>query len=171
MIPEIVTQLPALLPPSSICKTPTTILLSVGGGGLLAGVLTGLVSYNLKDTGVITVETAGADCFAESLRLNGRQGWKMGDKVQVVEMEAITSRAGSLGAKSPAKGIKAQPAGCTVTNDDEGEEGPALFGVFDGHGGSSAAKFAGTTMHTRLRGLESYRKLNIQILRRNKLIK
>ena len=104
MIPEIVTQLPALLPPSSICKTPTTILLSVGGGGLLAGVLTGLVSYNLKDTGVITVETAGADCFAESLRLNGRQGWKMGDKVQVVEMEAITSRAGSLGAKSPAKG-------------------------------------------------------------------
>lgn len=74
-------------------------------------------------------------------------------------------------AKSPAKGIKAQPAGCTVTNDDEGEEGPALFGVFDGHGGSSAAKFAGTTMHTRLRGLESYRKLTIHILRRNKLIK
>lgn len=62
--------------------------------------------------------------------------------------------------KSPAKGIKAQPVGCTLTNDDEGEEGPALFGVFDGHGGSSAAKFAGTTMHSRLRALDSYSMLN-----------
>jgi protein phosphatase 2C family protein 2/3 len=65
---------------------------------------------------------------------------------------------GSAGysAKSPADNIKVQPPGCTVTNDDEGEDGPALFGVFDGHGGSSAAKFAGTTMHTRLRGLDAY---------------
>lgn len=59
-------------------------------------------------------------------------------------------------AKHPADNIKQQPAGCTVSNDDEDDEGPALFGVFDGHGGSSAAKFAGTTMHSRLRALDSY---------------
>lgn len=52
--------------------------------------------------------------------------------------------------------IPAQPVGSTVTNNDEEEDGPALFGVFDGHGGSSVAKFAGTTLHTRLAGLESY---------------
>ncbi|EIW73107.1 hypothetical protein TREMEDRAFT_25513, partial [Tremella mesenterica DSM 1558] len=36
-------------------------------------------------------------------------------------------------------------------------EGPALLGVFDGHGGSTVAKFTGTTFHTRLAGLEAYK--------------
>ena len=58
--------------------------------------------------------------------------------------------------KSPAKDIKVQPQGCTVTNDDPDEDGPALFGVFDGHGGSAVAKFAGTTMYSRLRSLDAY---------------
>jgi protein phosphatase 2C family protein 2/3 len=59
--------------------------------------------------------------------------------------------------------IPVQPAGSTVTNDAIGEDGNALFGVFDGHGGSAVAKFAGTTMHTRLTALESYSEFNLVV--------
>lgn len=52
--------------------------------------------------------------------------------------------------------IPVQPAGSTVSNDKVEETGNALFGVFDGHGGSTVAKFTGSTLHTRLQGLESY---------------
>ncbi|WWD05408.1 hypothetical protein V865_003485 [Kwoniella europaea PYCC6329] len=60
---------------------------------------------------------------------------------------------------TPSPDIPQQPAGSTVTNDNEDEEGNehALFGVFDGHGGSSVAKYSGTTLHTRLAGLDSYK--------------
>ena len=54
------------------------------------------------------------------------------------------------------KDIPVQPAGSTVSNDNQDQTGNALFGVFDGHGGSTVAKFSGSTMHTRLQGLESY---------------
>ncbi|WVQ85699.1 hypothetical protein IAT38_007865 [Cryptococcus sp. DSM 104549] len=63
---------------------------------------------------------------------------------------------------SPASGIAAQPAGSTVSSDNEPEVGNALFGVFDGHGGSAVAKFAGTTLHTRLAGLQSYKSGNYE---------
>ena len=56
----------------------------------------------------------------------------------------------------PDASIPEQPQGSTVTNSHDVDEAHALFGVFDGHGGSSVAKYAGTTMHTRLAGLEEY---------------
>lgn len=52
--------------------------------------------------------------------------------------------------------IPEQPAGSTVTNEHIDANGPALFGVFDGHGGSNVAKYTGTTFHTRLAALEAY---------------
>lgn len=52
--------------------------------------------------------------------------------------------------------IPEQPAGSTVTNDQEDQDGNALICVFDGHGGSSVAKYAGTTLHTRLAALDKY---------------
>jgi protein phosphatase 2C family protein 2/3 len=57
---------------------------------------------------------------------------------------------------TPDKNIPEQPAGSTVTNDGEPEKGLALAGVFDGHGGSTVAKFTGSTLHTRLANLEAY---------------
>lgn len=43
------------------------------------------------------------------------------------------------------------------SGDDKNEkEGPAFFGVFDGHGGSAVAKYTGTTIHARLAALDSY---------------
>jgi L-serine/L-threonine ammonia-lyase len=68
---------------------PDAIVLSVGGGGLLSGVIAGLRRHGWHDVPVIAVETAGADAFAQSV-LAGRQ----------VELPAITSIATSLGARS-----------------------------------------------------------------------
>jgi len=57
---------------------------------------------------------------------------------------------------TPDDSIPEQPAGSTVSNDGGQEKGPALAGVFDGHGGATVAKFTGSTLHTRLANLEAY---------------
>lgn len=54
--------------------------------------------------------------------------------------------------------IPEQPTGSTVTNNSpDNQDGNALFGVFDGHGGSTVAKFAGTTLHKRLSDSDAYK--------------
>ena len=67
---------------------PEAIVLSVGGGGLMCGVVEGLYRNGWSDVPVIAVETKGADCFAQALRAGYR-----------VELPAISSIATSLGAR------------------------------------------------------------------------
>jgi L-serine/L-threonine ammonia-lyase len=67
---------------------PDVIVLSVGGGGLLCGVVEGLRRNNWQDTPVIAVETQGADSLAQSVQAGYR-----------VELPAIKSLATSLGAR------------------------------------------------------------------------
>jgi L-serine/L-threonine ammonia-lyase len=67
---------------------PDAVVLSVGGGGLLCGVVEGLQRYGWQDVPVIAVETQGADSFAQSVFAGVR-----------VELPAITSIATSLGAR------------------------------------------------------------------------
>ena len=66
---------------------PDVVVLSVGGGGLLSGVVEGLHRNGWTDVPVIAVETEGADSLAQSIR----EGYR-------VELPAITSIATSLGA-------------------------------------------------------------------------
>ena len=66
---------------------PDVVVLSVGGGGLLSGVVQGLHRNGWIDVPVIAVETQGADSLAQSVRAGYR-----------VELAAITSIATSLGA-------------------------------------------------------------------------
>jgi L-serine/L-threonine ammonia-lyase len=68
--------------------TPDAVVLSVGGGGLLCGVIEGLRRNGLGQVPVIAVETAGAASFNRSL-LAGHP----------VELDTIRSIATSLGAK------------------------------------------------------------------------
>eukprot|EP00547_Thalassionema_nitzschioides_P007685 CAMPEP_0194219492 /NCGR_PEP_ID=MMETSP0156-20130528/26107_1 /TAXON_ID=33649 /ORGANISM="Thalassionema nitzschioides, Strain L26-B" /LENGTH=335 /DNA_ID=CAMNT_0038949175 /DNA_START=107 /DNA_END=1114 /DNA_ORIENTATION=- len=63
------------------------VVVSVGGGGLICGVLEGLERQGLSKTTVIASETDGADSFG--------QAWKAGS---LVTLPAITSVATSLGA-------------------------------------------------------------------------
>jgi L-serine/L-threonine ammonia-lyase len=71
---------------------PDAVLLSVGGGGLMCGVIDGLRNNGLFDVPVIAVETEGA----ASLNLAIRSG-------QLKALEAITSIATTLGAKQVCK--------------------------------------------------------------------
>ncbi|MEM5528768.1 pyridoxal-phosphate dependent enzyme [Gammaproteobacteria bacterium AS21] len=67
--------------------TPDLVVLSVGGGGLLAGVVEGLLRNNLKHVPVLAVETKGADSFAQAVNSD-----------QHVALANISSIATSLGA-------------------------------------------------------------------------
>lgn len=73
---------------ASSTLAPDAVVLSVGGGGLLCGVIEGLHRNGLGHIPVIAVETEGAASFNRS-RQAGR----------LVELEKITSIATSLGAK------------------------------------------------------------------------
>jgi L-serine/L-threonine ammonia-lyase len=67
---------------------PDAVVLSVGGGGLLCGVVEGLRRQGWNSVPVIAVETEGADSYARSLAAGER-----------IELPAITSIATSLGAR------------------------------------------------------------------------
>jgi len=69
-----------------------SVILSVGGGGLLSGVVEGLERNGLGAVPVIAVETEGADCLARALAAG-----------ENLAMSAITSVAKSLGANKVAE--------------------------------------------------------------------
>ena len=68
--------------------TPDAVVLSVGGGGLMCGVIEGLHRNGLGHVPVIAVETAGADSLAHAMAARAS-----------VELAGITSIATSLGAR------------------------------------------------------------------------
>lgn len=67
---------------------PDAVLLSVGGGGLLCGVLEGLRRNGWDGVPVVAVETEGADSLSQALKANAR-----------IELPRIASIATSLGAR------------------------------------------------------------------------
>jgi len=71
---------------------PDGIVLSVGGGGLLCGVIEGLRRHSLTATPVVAVETEGTASLAASLQAG-----------KLVTLEQITGVAKSLGAKTVAR--------------------------------------------------------------------
>ncbi|KAF8717761.1 Tryptophan synthase beta subunit-like PLP-dependent enzyme, partial [Rhizoctonia solani] len=105
--------------------TPDAILCSVGGAGLLGGVLLGANSIGWDRTQVIALETIGANCYHMSLLANRDdpigQSYIPDDvvvsthpvltpdvkraKVAVAKLPAITSKAASLGASSPSQSV------------------------------------------------------------------
>jgi len=71
---------------------PDVVVLSVGGGGLLCGVVEGLKRNNCKNVPILAVETKGADSFSTACLAKKHIG-----------IDNITSIATSLGAKKVAK--------------------------------------------------------------------
>ncbi|KAM9356398.1 serine dehydratase-like isoform 2-T2 [Pholidichthys leucotaenia] len=68
---------------------PGAVLVSVGGGGLLCGVVQGLKKVGWADVPVVAMETIGADSFNASVKAG-----------QLVTLDDITSEAKCLGAKT-----------------------------------------------------------------------
>lgn len=113
---------------------PDAILCSVGGAGLLSGVMLGCKLVGWDDgmqmflsngshrfisfqVPVVALETVGADCFYHSVQANSRLGAPIvkppsgitifhddEHDVNLARLPAITSHASSLGASSPAAG-------------------------------------------------------------------
>ena len=71
---------------------PDVVVLSVGGGGLLCGVVEGLKRNNCKNIPILAVETKGADSFSTACLAKEHIG-----------IDKITSIATSLGAKKVVK--------------------------------------------------------------------
>ena len=51
----------------SLALKPSVVVLSVGGGGLLCGVLRGMNRVGWNDVPVVAMETMGANCLAASV--------------------------------------------------------------------------------------------------------
>ncbi len=71
---------------------PSKIVLSVGGGGLLCGVLAGMKRNHWGNTEVITAETYGAASFQQSQ-----------EKKELITLDSINTIASSLGARKVSK--------------------------------------------------------------------
>ncbi|XP_039188561.1 serine dehydratase-like [Crotalus tigris] len=76
----------------ALVTRPGAIVLSVGGGGLLAGVVSGLQEVGWSDVPIIAVETRGAESFNAAIQAG-----------QLVTLPDITSVAKCLGAKTVAQ--------------------------------------------------------------------
>ncbi|QRV74808.1 cysteine synthase [Ceratobasidium sp. AG-Ba] len=106
---------------------PDAIICSVGGAGLLGGVLRGVNDLGWDQTQVVTIETFGANCFHLSLLANDlnktshelipsqveifqkpRISPGTQSDVRVAHLSSITSQAASLGAPSPAQAVLEQ---------------------------------------------------------------
>ncbi|WP_095083120.1 pyridoxal-phosphate dependent enzyme [Pseudomonas sp. Irchel s3h17] len=70
------------------CPQVDTVVLSVGGGGLLAGVLTGLIRHARLDCRIIACETEGTASFAAAL--------KAGHPVKLAGINSVASSLGAL---------------------------------------------------------------------------
>uniref|UniRef100_A0A671WL62 L-serine ammonia-lyase n=1 Tax=Sparus aurata TaxID=8175 RepID=A0A671WL62_SPAAU len=86
---SIITEVAASLGP--VVK-PGAVLVSVGGGGLLCGVIQGLKDVGWTDVPIIAMETVGADCLNAAVKAG-----------RVVTLDDITSEAKCLGAKTVCK--------------------------------------------------------------------
>ncbi|KAF8507316.1 tryptophan synthase beta subunit-like PLP-dependent enzyme [Hysterangium stoloniferum] len=99
---------------------PDAIFCSVGGAGLLAGVMVGCETVGWDDVPIVALETVGSDCFYHSIQANRRPklssdkapplaegattSYNEKHSVELVSLPAITSVASSLGASSPSAG-------------------------------------------------------------------
>lgn len=99
------------------CPQVDTVVTSVGGGGLLAGILTGLLRHDRRDCRVITCETTGAASFAAAVQAG-----------HPVRLNRIDTVATSLGAAQvaawPVEHIGEFDHECLVLSDDD-----AIMGV------------------------------------------
>ncbi|PNB48019.1 pyridoxal-5'-phosphate-dependent protein subunit beta [Pseudomonas sp. GW456-12-10-14-LB2] len=99
------------------CPQVDTVVTSVGGGGLLAGILTGLLRHDRRDCRIVTCETTGAASFAAAVQAG-----------HPVRLSRIDSVATSLGAAQvaawPVEHIGEFDHECLVLSDDD-----AIMGV------------------------------------------
>ncbi|KAA0943328.1 MULTISPECIES: pyridoxal-phosphate dependent enzyme [unclassified Pseudomonas] len=102
------------------CPQVDAIVTSVGGGGLLAGVLVGLERHERYDCKVIACETQGAASFAAAV--------DAGHPVRLAKIDTIAkSLAATQVAGWPVEHIQGFPHQCVVLSDSEAMMGVARY--------------------------------------------
>ncbi|WP_438299004.1 pyridoxal-phosphate dependent enzyme [Pseudomonas sp. NMS19W] len=99
------------------CPQVDTVVTSVGGGGLLAGILTGLLRHDRRDCRIIACETLGAASFAAAV--------EAGHPVRLSKIDTVATSLGAAQvAKWPVQHIGEFDHECLVLSDDD-----AIMGV------------------------------------------
>ncbi|MCP1501250.1 L-serine/L-threonine ammonia-lyase [Pseudomonas migulae] len=99
------------------CPQVDTLVTSVGGGGLLAGLLTGLIRHGRMDCRIVACETEGAASFAAAI--------KAGHPVRLPRIDTVATSLGAAQVAAwPVAHILDFPHECVVLGDDE-----AIMGV------------------------------------------
>ncbi|KAG1802512.1 tryptophan synthase beta subunit-like PLP-dependent enzyme [Suillus subaureus] len=146
MVTEMQRQLP---------RQPDAIFCSVGGGGLIGGIMQGCKNVGWDGVPVVALETIGSNCFYNAIAINTRNftskvpivpSAEVEDSapytVEIVEehniaiphMKSLKSRAASLGASSPAPGVvrmaldRAGGIKCACVPDEMAMRTARLFG-------------------------------------------
>lgn len=146
MVTEMQRQLP---------RQPDAIFCSVGGGGLIGGIMQGCKNVGWDEVPVVALETTGSNCFYNAIAINTRNftskvpvvpSAEVEDSspytIEIVEehniaiphMKALKSRAASLGASSPAPGVvrialdRAGGIKCACVPDEMAMHTARLFG-------------------------------------------
>ncbi|WP_247256779.1 pyridoxal-phosphate dependent enzyme [Pseudomonas moorei] len=99
------------------CPQVDAVVTSVGGGGLLAGILTGLIRHRRTDCRIIACETRGAASFAAAMAA--------GHPVRLPRIDTVATSLGAAQVAAwPVQHILAFPHECVVLEDED-----AIMGV------------------------------------------
>ena len=103
-----------------VCPEVDVMVTSVGGGGLLAGILTGLIRHDRKDCRIIACETAGAASFAAAV--------EAGHPVRLPRIDTVATSLGAAQVAAwPVEHIEEFPYQCVVLTDEDAIMGVVRF--------------------------------------------
>ena len=102
------------------CPQVDAMVTSVGGGGLLAGILTGLIRHGRTDCRIIACETEGAASFAAAM--------KAGHPVRLPRIDTVATSLGAAKVAAwPVQHLRDFPHQCVVLSDEDAIMGVVRF--------------------------------------------
>lgn len=102
------------------CPQVDAMVTSVGGGGLLAGILTGLIRHGRTDCRIIACETEGAASFAAAMTA--------GHPVRLPRIDTVATSLGAAKVAAwPVQHLRDFPHQCVVLSDEDAIMGVVRF--------------------------------------------